>query len=449
MSQQYASHQEIAAEIVRLDLEVSHMNWRIGDLIIEALAMPDANGVKMTQARFRDEYLPNTSAGTVSRWVATAKAYTADDRAHAEKVGATWTDCSEARESFNSCHDNGTLENNESLRDHLDQCITKKHQTRSRRTESKERAERKRKDAEAARSVAVERIRATAPEYLQRVVHGDTIEAMRASAKGSFNLIWLDPPYGQYWKHKDKRCPTPMKGTPFLHECDNGDGEAALRVTLAAMQEAERLMADKSALVLFQAGSEPDRPEIVSLAADMGFEIRIPLYWDKGRPQPGNFECPFGYQTERILVFARSFDAFYDNGDMPGRTDVLDESLAERLYGEQRLPCPSPAIQHHHDIRQGKAEIGSMHQFTKPAWICRYFLERLTMPGDRVLDGFGCSGVMCQEAIALDRDFLYVESNTANYNLGLTNIERSLVDAGLIEPPPLRIIPKEQLRRSG
>jgi 16S rRNA G966 N2-methylase RsmD len=55
------------------------------------------------------------------------------------------------------------------------------------------------------------------------------------------------------------------------------------------------------------------------------------------------------------------------------------------------------------------------------------------MPGDKVLDAFGCSGGMCQEAIALNRDYLYIESNDTNYNLGLTNIRDELIKQGLID----------------
>jgi hypothetical protein len=253
--------------------------------------------------------------------------------------------------------------------------------------------------------------------------------------KDSFNLIWLDPPYAQYWKHEDKRCPKPPKGTPLLCECHNNEGEAAEKITLQSLVLGSELLAEKGAIVLWQAGSEPDRIAVLQCAEDLGFEVIIPLYWDKKQAQPGNFQCPFGYQTERVLVMARDWDSFYDNGDMPGRTDVLDNTLATRLYSKQRLKGASPVREYHRDLRRndGAAQIGTMHQFYKPRWLCRYFIERLTMPGDKVLDAFGCSGGMCQEAIALNRDYLYIESNDTNYNLGLTNIRDELIKQGLID----------------
>jgi hypothetical protein len=40
---------------------------------------------------------------------------------------------------------------------------------------------------------------------------------------------------------------------------------------------------------------------------------------------------------------------------------------------------------------------------------------------------------MCLEAISNDRDWLYIESNTENYNLGVSNVRAELIHLGLIE----------------
>ena len=441
MSQNFGSHKELAAEITKLVFKVSGWQWRIGDLIVQALEMPDENGLEMTQRRFREEYLPNVNKSYVSRWVTTARAFGEEDRAYAKAQGATWQDCLEARLSKDKCIKNNTAGDDECIRSFLDFQLAEKDKIKNSRSLSKERAIKKREEADAARQEEVDRVEAKAPEYLRKVIHGDTIEVMKAEAEAGdkFNLIWLDPPYGQYWKYDDGRCPPPPKGSPLLSECHHNNRKDGEDITLKAMRQSSQLLAEQGAVVLWQAGSEPDRVAVLQLAKEeLGFEVIIPLYWDKGQAQPGNFACPFGYQTERILVMAKNFDAFYNNGDMPGRTDILDEKLAMRLYGEQRLECPSPVRQFNHELRKkdGEAKIGSMHFFQKPAWICRYFLERLTMRADRVLDAFGCSGVMCQEAISMQRDYLYVEQNRANYNLGLTNIRSTLIETGLIDEQP-------------
>lgn len=431
----FESHKEIAAQITKLVRKVSGWQWEIGDLIIEAIELPAADGQVMTQTRFRVEYISDVHKSYVSRWVNTAKAFSQADREYASSVGATWQDCEETRTSYENCKKRKTLFDGETIRDHLDGFLSKKDETFNPRRETKERAEARRVEAIASRQEVVKQIQAEAPEYLKKVVNGDAIRAMADEPNKSFNLVWLDPPYAQYYKYTDGRCPMPSKGSPILTDCDANNRKDAEVVTLDAMRQGERLLAEKGSLILWQAGSEPDRVAVLQLARDLGLEVILPLYWDKQQPQPGNFVCPFGYQTERVLVMARDWDSFYSNGDMPGRTDILNYKLAERLFGEQRIEHPSEARSSLRAAtkKDGIASFGNVHLFQKPRWICRYFLERLTLPGDRVLDPFGCSGMMCAEAIAHDRDWLYVESNETNYNLGLTNIRDELIKKGLID----------------
>ena len=80
----------------------------------------------------------------------------------------------------------------------------------------------------------------------------------------------------------------------------------------------------------------------------------------------------------------------------------------------------------------GRKNIGDVHMFQKSASLCRFYLEKLTYPGDVVLDLFGCSGDMCIAAEQSDRRWIYCELDQENFEWGAGRI----IDAVRNKPKP-------------
>lgn len=433
----YKSHSQIAEAISKLVFKVSGWQWVIGDLVLQALDLPTPDGGKLILRDFHEQFLPDIDYTYLSRAKNTSAEFDEQDRAIATEKGATWSLCNLARESRNSCASKKVGSLDDDIQFYLDDALDQRSKTKqdNRKTAKKRIAERVKSELKE-REGLIDEVRKSAPEYLTKMHKADTIETMKNLGEQGeqFNLIWLDPPYGQYYKVDDGQFAMPSKSSPLLTACKGNTRDEAEKVTIECIKLAEKIMAEKSALVLFQAASEPDRIAVLQTAKDAGFKRIIPLMWNKSRPQPGNFEVPFGYQTERILVMVRDWDSFYSNDDLSGRTDVLTADVLESMFGSMDLKHDSPARKFHDKSRSTDSlKIGTVHAFQKPRSLCRYFIEKLTRPGDKVLDAFGCSGSMCLEAISNDRDWLYIESNTENYNLGVSNARAELIHRGIIE----------------
>lgn len=409
----------LVEEIARLLEEGEARNWQIGDLLVEAFSI-QIDGKRPTYAVLKERYEPlrRHSISYLSQLRTTAQDFSLDDRKLAAEKGATWHECYEARRSREAAVKRGLGTKSEPLGDHLDAVLAQKENSRvdaRALTKRRVRIKTERNQADRARLVALAQKANEA--WLQNCHPGSCLDVLRAAEDRSVALVWADPPYWGYDKFEDGHLAAPYNGA-VLSECDNGTTAAALPLTIEVIREAARVMADTSALVLFQSAQEPDHPEVVSVAREVGFKFIRPAYWNKKTPQPADFRQPFSVQTERILVMARSSRSFYDNEDRSGRTDILDEALFEKLYGDPGTP-PGRAF---YRSRRDGIEPGTIHQMEKPRVLCRYYLERLTRENDLVLDLFGCSGSMACECIALDRRWKYSETNEANYNLGLSRL---------------------------
>jgi DNA modification methylase len=69
---------------------------------------------------------------------------------------------------------------------------------------------------------------------------------------------------------------------------------------------------------------------------------------------------------------------------------------------------------------------GQDHCFEKPQKLCEFLVRKHTYEGELVLDLCGCTGSMTLAAIEAKRQWLYVESNAANYRLGSNRIAQQL-----------------------
>jgi hypothetical protein len=103
------------------------------------------------------------------------------------------------------------------------------------------------------------------------------------------------------------------------------------------------------------------------------------------------------------------------------RTDVIDSDDLDKIAEFQ-----SPSQASHGDFISGRKEVGHVHMFEKPVKLCRYFIQKLTFPGDPVIDLFGCSGNFCIAAEQEERPWTYVELGAANFHWGVGRIKDAM-----------------------
>ena len=395
--------------------------WKAGDLLVELSAIK-VGGKSLTLKQLREQYLPKFTIAYLSQLRSTAQALPPSKRKKHLKKGVTWYECEIARRSRNHC----IKANVATKEDPLDEYITFISRNKSRSLNPKQLMKKKIDSAtdenRKSRALQVEQLKKEYPNWLSNCHHSSCLDVLEEIEDDSLDVVYADPPYGAFYKTPNGKFAEPeSKGLET--SCDSSTRQEALELTLGIIEQAARVLKPNGKLVLFQASTEPDRPEIISLLKELGLETIFPMYWKKSQPQPSDFKIPFSHETERILIAGRSRKAFQGLYNGKGRTDVIDDSvIANALQYDLEYEQRPISRDFYREVQRGERSYGDRHFFEKPVDICKFLLEKLTFVDDTVIDVCGCTGSMIEACIDLDRRWIYCESNETNYNLGVTRI---------------------------
>lgn len=424
-------------------IDVDRRVWLAADLCAEVLAMRGPAGERVIQKDLAVRL--NVSPAYISQLKRTALAFPRGpirDRAIGD--GATFYDCDQARRIHarlvrarlrDGSSDSLLLDLDDVLADKARGTVT------SVRSAAKRAADQHLARLKRSARARVKRLGQRGTPWLNQCHNRDAREVLAEQADGSIKMIWLDPVYGQMSNSVRNRCVGEQNSRPHLRtECAGNNAKDALRLTVDLIRLAPDKLADGGSVVLFQSATEPDRPEVVKAFRRAGLRFVQPLYWRKQKLQPGNFANPFTISTERILVAAKNRSEMIDYAPRLGRSDIIDDESLDRLH-RLRIQCDDHrwleaakagaiGIEEHPSetqssvslIRRGKRRIGDLHIFQKPESLCRFFIERLTCPGELVFDACGCSGSMCLAAVDAKRTWIFVELDRSNYDWGVTRI---------------------------
>jgi len=397
-------------------------SWEIGDQLVE-LSQINVGGKPLTLKQLHRDYLNDYSYPYLSQLRSTALTFPPVERQVHIDNGHTWYDCDQARLSRNQCVKAKVAKKDEPLSTYLDHIKENRGKRKiNQRSLMKKRIEEAAAETQQRRALDVESLRSEHPDWLTNCHHASCLDIMDSLGDKSIDLVAIDPPYGSYQKVKDGRFVEPeTKG--LESECDNKTRDKAVKLTLGIIERSARILKENGKILLYQAATEPDRPEVIMLLKRLGFETVLPMYWKKKISQPNSFKIPFSHETERILVAARSRKALETPLGSAGRTDVItDDVIAKLIPDAMEYEEMPPSRTFYHEVQQGEANYGDRHFFEKPLGINKFFLEKLTLPGDTVIDVCGCTGSMIQACIEMDRSWIYCESNDTNYNLGVSRI---------------------------
>jgi DNA modification methylase len=228
----------------------------------------------------------------------------------------------------------------------------------------------------------------------------DYVEVIEQLPNNSIQLLFLDPPYGAYFKNKDGHLDM-STSSAALSSGNNMDRDNAIKTTIAAFKSAAKKLRKNGVIILWQAGMYL-RPEIIAAAESEGFVISLPIVWNKIKPQAGDPVVAIQLSTEFAWIIHRKDEKVY-NINLQPRGQVREWPV----------------------VHQSATSIQEKHSWNKPMESNIDILEWFTSENDLVFDAFGCSGGMCVAAIQKNRKWVYCESYKENFCLGFRNIEEA------------------------
>ena len=251
---------------------------------------------------------------------------------------------------------------------------------------------RAKENAEAAQTAAL--LVARDGRVINRCHHAPFQTVIPRLADGSVKLVIADPPYG-----RPDRATTTAVTRPT---CDNDTECQARQVTIDLLRLTQPKLAAGGCLVLFRPGSALDPAWLATAISKHGWACHAAPTWAKNKTKPGNADTPYGIGTERLLILSRAGDTLV-NHDGSSRSDVLNHRPVQ----------PSEAGDEH-------------HRYEKPEQLMRFLITKHTYEGELVVEPFGGTGAASRAAAALNRHWVYSESNPENFSSGNNRIATAM-----------------------
>jgi DNA modification methylase len=233
---------------------------------------------------------------------------------------------------------------------------------------------------------------------LNRAYHSRFQDLRRSFGRGTIKILAVDPPYVYARNGQGVSRPRSSRGLT----CDNSSRAAALTTVIDLLREWQPTLAPGGVLLLWQPAQVLLR-EIDEAIERYKWAVESLVIWDKGRPQPGAFGSPYSPQDEHLLVLKRPGDSLL-NHDNSYRGNIL-----------RFPPVSQPGLAHAQE-----------HGFEKPLESCKFLIGKHSFEGELVVDLCGCTGAMSLAAIEINRRWVYVESNLANYQIGAGRLAERL-----------------------
>lgn len=282
-----------------------------------------------------------------------------------------------------------------------------------------------------------------------RCQRDDCVKWLRNAEPASVKLLHADPPYGDYIRSKDGRLFAEHSALAGLRtDCDGQDTEGALEAACGIIRAAQRALAPDDGqgggiLLLWQTAGSLIRRPIVEAIETAGLTVKWELLVHTGAPKLGDPKTPHARNAEKLLVIQRPQDRLIrcDGGEELGHSGCVVmfediQAFAERWQrsnsrklwsfagGSPMVPTVPKEFRHRKARRESAVENGDAHFMMKHEETSLFLLGKYAMPGDRVVDLFGCSASFCIAADQYGTDWTYIESNQANFDFGVERLRQ-------------------------
>jgi len=271
--------------------------------------------------------------------------------------------------------------------------------------------------------------RAAENPWLDRIVHGDVLEALRALPRSSVHLAVTSPPYNvgiQYRGYSDDRSYAEYRA--WIRSV----GEALLPVLVTGGRFA--LNVAPTSIKNFR----PLHHDLTRDLVDAGFILRTEIIWYKQtmgrRTAWGSWRSPANPHVipswEYVLVFSK--DTWRLDGD-PSTIDISAKDFQTYSDGFWAIPPERN--------RRG-------HPAPFPWDLIERLVRFYTYRGNTVLDMFGGTGTVAAVARGNGRHFISVDTAPEYCQLALERVRAVAPPAGPpVVPPPDRVTELSELAR--
>jgi site-specific DNA-methyltransferase (adenine-specific) len=261
---------------------------------------------------------------------------------------------------------------------------------------------------------------ATAADGMDRILLGDNLELLPGFESGSFQLIYIDPPFNtgkvqarrtlRAVRHEDGER-TGFQGhrysTEVLAEASYNDVHSDYLGFLAPrLAQAHRLLSSEGTLYFHIDFREAHRCKLL-LDEIFGPECFLnEIIWAYDYGARSKSRWPAKHDT--ILVYVKDPGAYYFDSEEVDREPYMAPGLVtpEKVA---RGKLPTDVWWHTIVPTAGREKTGYPTQ--KPEGIVRRMVQASTRPGDRCLDFFAGSGTLGAVAAALGRRYVLIDSN--------------------------------------
>lgn len=239
--------------------------------------------------------------------------------------------------------------------------------------------------------------------YAPTLINGDCLETLRSIDGDSVDLILTDPPYnlGLFMKERATNLKALRDNYFGAAGWDNLEYDQWNESMDSFFDEAARVMKPGGSMVVFMAVIKVE--SIIAQAVKHGFYYKTTGTWHKQNPMPRNMNLHFVNSTESWIYFTYGARVGTFNNEGKVVHDYFESPVtpkSERRYGK--------------------------HPTQKPIALMDFFVEKLSNPGDLVLDPFMGSGSSGVSAIRNGRRFIGIELEETYYDIATNRIQDEL-----------------------
>ncbi|WP_102346373.1 DNA-methyltransferase [Bacillus sp. Marseille-P3661] len=244
-------------------------------------------------------------------------------------------------------------------------------------------------------------------DFIQ-IKNNDCITELKLIEDDSVDLIITDPPYNLGNFMRDRQTNLKQMRDNFFGAAgwDDLEYEEWVEGMNQFFEQANRVLKKKGSLIMFMSLMKLET--IISLSAQHKFYYKTTGIWHKTNPMPRNMNLHFINSTEAWLYFVNESKTGTFNNNGQAVHDFIETSVTPK----------------------NEKEFGK-HPTQKPEALFEHFVEKLTNPGETVMDPFMGSGTAGVVSKRLGRRFIGIELNSGYYEISKRRIENTELDVNL------------------
>lgn len=227
--------------------------------------------------------------------------------------------------------------------------------------------------------------------FVNKILHKDCLEGLRALPEQSVDLIFTDPPYYQY-RAKNVKGLKNHKDVVTEFEFDEYTSEEEyLEFLEEILKECYRVCKDGGSGYLFC--GDDFVSYINKLVVKAGFQFRKVIHWHKTNPFPAIYTRKmYSNSMELIVHFSKGSPKTWNHKEVNKMHNFIETPIC---MGKER----------------------KAHKTQKPLKVCTPFIEISSNEGDMVLDPFMGSGSTAIASLLLNRKFIGFERSEDYCNI--------------------------------